>query len=141
MTNRSGQGHVGRLGSVPGSVLRLSPELDQFSEARLDHEALLLALVEKLLLSLRKGVGIGQPILLEVVLDLDVLWSGVDPCVNFAGLESGVEGGPGGHEELLLVSTNIDDAVFVLHQVLKAGGGVEGGRHTHGCAHEPEERH
>ena len=35
------------------------------------------------------------------------------------------KGGPGWHQKLLLIRLDIDDTVFVLHEMFKAGGGVE----------------
>ena len=106
-------------------------KLDQFAQARLDHHTLFLAFVQQLLLSLSQGFRVRHRVFLETILVDGVLRPNVHLRVDFAILQRGVERGPGRHEELLLVGTNIDHAVFVFHQVLKARRCVEYRRNGH----------
>ena len=136
MEVRSHQRHIGGFGCVPAGVLGRSFEFDELPKASLDNHALLLAFIQQLLLSLREGISISKVIFFEAILPLDILGARVDGEVLLAGVERGVEGGPGGHEELLLIRADIDDAVLVLHEVLHARGRVEGWGDAHGGAHE-----
>lgn len=119
------QTHVSGLGSVPRGHLRRATQLDQLTRARFVHNALLLALVQQLLLTGGQREVFGRAVLFVVFVKAQVFGRGVDALVGAAGEKAWPEGGPGGHEELLLGRVYIDDAVLVLHEVLKAGGGVE----------------
>ena len=122
-------------------MLRHSSKFDQISETSLDYHALLLTLIQQLLLPLRKSIVLRQDVLLCPVVVLDVLCAGVHGVVRCAQVESGVKGWPRRHKELLLISSYINNTIFILHEVLKAGRSIHDRRHTDGCVHKTNERH
>lgn len=74
-------------------------------------------------------------------MEAEILVARVNLLVALAIGQARPQRGPSGHEELLLVRLNIDDAVLVLHQVFEAGSCVENWRDRHWRAHETKERH
>ena len=133
--------HVGGLCSVPTGHLRVSLQLHQFSKTCLDNHSFFFAFVKKLLLSLSQSIIICQSISLESIGEFYICWSSVECGINLSSVEGRVKGRPCRHEELLLIASNIDHTVFVLHQMIHTRSGIECWRHTHWRAHKSEERH
>ena len=137
----SRQRHVCCFRCVPTCMFRQSFKLDNFSQASLNNHTFFFTFVEQLLLSGCQRVSIGKVIHIEVFIEVHVFWSSVHSCVNFACMQSGVKGWPSWHEELFLVCTNIDNAIFVFHQMLEAWCCIKLRWDTHRCTHETIERH
>ena len=133
------KGHRGNFSVVPRCHLGSSAQSKEFAGTRLVNHALFFALVQKLLLSGGQGDRLSSSVLLLVLMEAEILISSVHLLVRLAIKETGPESGPGRHEELLLVGLDIDDAVLVLHQVLKAGSRVHHRGDRHWRTHKTEE--
>ena len=137
--SQSVERHGADLSIVPGGHLGGPLELDQFPSTSFVNHALLFTLVEQLLLPRRQSDGLRHPRLLLLLHQPHVLHPRVNFLIAFSVDEAGPEGGPGGHEQLLLVGLDVDDAVLVLHQVLEVAIRVENGRDRHRRTHEAKE--
>ena len=124
------------LCAVPASHLCSSPERDKLAGASLVNHTLFLTLVEELLLSWGEGDSWSNAGLLLVLYETNVFHPRVDLFVTLAIEETWPENGPRRHQKLLLVRFYIDNAVFMLHQMLKARCSIEHGRDRHWYASE-----
>jgi len=121
--------HVGSLSSVPRGHLGGALEFEQVTGTGLKDDTLFFALVKQLLLSSRECIG---------MLSLDVFLIAVDPSpvtslsfdsfIAHISEESGVECGPCWHQKLFLVGIDINNAILIFHEMLKAGCSVKNWR-------------
>jgi len=133
------EAHVGGLGGVPAGHLGGTLQRDQVASACFENHTFFFALVQELLLATGQWVVCGCGVFLVVISPSHVSRLGADALVGTPSHKSGVHGGPGGHEKLLLVGVDIDNAVLVLHKVLEAGCGVEHWGNRHWGRHKAKE--
>ena len=133
------EGHGADFGVVPGSHLCSSAQSQQLASACFIHHSFFLTLVQKLLLSGGQCNGVSSSVFFHVLVEAEVLRSGVHSFVAFSIEETRPERRPCGHQKLLLVRLDIDDAVLVLHEVLEAGSGVHHRGDRHRRAHKTKE--
>ena len=82
-------------------------------------------------MSLGETFSAGELILLVAILPYLIPRSGVDLQISFSIDEAGVKSGPCGHEELFLIGTHINNAIFVFHEMFEAGSGIKYLGNTH----------
>ena len=133
--------HVCDFGGVPAGHLESTSFGKQIAGASFEHHTLFFALVEQLLLSSSQCSDIGFDWDVVTFLNGVCLRTSVELIVGLSVLDLWVKGRPRWHQELQLVSVNIDDTVFVLHQMFQARRCVENPRDTDWCTHKSEERH
>ena len=138
---RSIESHGWDLCVVPTGHFSGSLQGNQFASTSLVHYALFLALIQKLSLSGRQGHVLCGSVFFLILMETEILHLSSNSLIALSSEKGWPKGGPGWHQKLLLIRLDIDDTVFVLHEMFKAGGGVEYRWDRHGWAHKSKERH
>ena len=131
--------HGADFGIIPGCHLGSSAESNELASTCFVDHAFFLAFVQELFLSGSESDCLCSSVLLHVLMESEILRTRVHLLVTLSFQKSWPKRGPCGHQELLFVGLDINDAVLIFHEVLEAGGCVHYRGNRHRRAHKTEE--
>ena len=133
--------HVWCFCCIPTSHFWISFKGDQFSKTCFSNKSFFFAFVQKLLLTICKWSSACNVVFFLFIVILDILDSGIHSKVNFSSFKSRIKSWPWWHEKLFLICANINNAIFIFHQMLKAWGCIKSWWYRYWCWEKAKERH